>query len=324
MGRASGRREWRLTTVAEGVTDPSRAARMKGAAAPETEVRFAALDGFELRGTLYSAAGNGAPRTVVLINAGGGVPAALYARFARHLAAQGFPTFAYDYRGIGASRQAGLRGQSHGNEDWSEHDCGGAIAWMRARFPDAELVAVAHSFGTVLVGGAPNAGEISRFVFVGAHTGYFGDYRLRYRLPMTAVWHGAMPALTRAVGYFPGRFLRLGEDLPREVALQWAKRRTPELRPEHAVDPERARRWLARHRNLRGEALVVVVADDAFSTEAGTSRLLALFPGLEVRRERVAPADAGMKRIGHFGYFRRQAEAALWPRVVAFLRGAPA
>jgi predicted alpha/beta hydrolase len=29
---------------------------------------------------------------------------------------------------------------------------------------------------------------------------------------------------------------------------------------------------------------------------------------------RIAPADAGMKRIGHFGFFRAQNEEALWTR----------
>ena len=83
--------------------------------------------------------------------------------------------------------------------------------------PAAELVAIAHSFGTFLVGGAPNVAEISRFVFIGAHTGYFGDYLRRYRLPMTAMWHGVMPVLTRIVGHFPARALRLGEDIPRQL-----------------------------------------------------------------------------------------------------------
>jgi predicted alpha/beta hydrolase len=286
-------------------------------------VRFRALDGLELGGTLHAEAGAPAPRTVVVLCAGGGVPAWRYARLARYLAAHGFPVLTFDYRGIGESRPARMRALAAGNEDWSEFDCGGAIAEMRKRYPDAELVAVAHSFGTFLVGGAPNAAEVSRYVFVGAHTGYCGDYLRRYRIPMTALWHGVMPALARVAGYFPGRRLRLGEDLPRDVARQWAGRRTPEFRPEEfAVDVARARAWLARHRGVTGRALVVGVADDAFATEAGTRRLLALYPGLAVTHERVAPADAGMKRMGHFGYFGRQAEAKLWPRIVAFLRDA--
>jgi predicted alpha/beta hydrolase len=207
------------------------------------------------------------------------------------------------------------------NEDWSEFDCGGAIAEIRKRYPVAELVAIAHSFGTFLIGGPTNVAEISRFIFIGAHTGYFGDYRRPYRLPMTAMWHVAMPLLTRAFGYFPGRALRLGDDIPRQVALQWAARRTPEFRPA-AAHVTRARNWVDRHAEITGQALVIAIADDAFATEAGTRRLLGYYPGLRVTYERVAPVDIGLKRIGHFGFFRRQAEAMLWPRIVAYLRGA--
>jgi predicted alpha/beta hydrolase len=284
-----------------------------------SQLRFSALDGYELGGTLFSTYSGGEPRTVVLFNCGGGITASSYAGVARYLAAQGYPTLTYDYRGIGASRPSSLRSLRAGNEDWSEYDCGGAIAELRKQYPICEIVAIAHSFGAFLVGGAPNVAEISRFVFIGAHTGYFGDYLRRYRLPMTAMWHGVMPVLTRVVGYFPGRVLRLGEDIPRHVARQWATRRTAEFDPNHAEDAARARAWISRHHTVAGAALVIQIADDAFATEAGTNRLLALYPRLQVTHERVTARNAGMKRIGHFGYFRRRAEVVLWPRIVAFL-----
>jgi len=286
----------------------------------ESAFRFSALDGYDLGGTCFAAHDTVAVRTAILVNCGGGIPAYRYARFARFLAANGFPVVTYDYRGIGQSRPARLRGLASGNEDWSEYDCGGAIAEVRRRYPAAEIVAVAHSFGTFLVGGAPNVAEIRRFVFIGAHTGYVGDYLRRYRLPMALVWHGVMPAITRAVGYFPGRALRLGDDIPRAVALQWSKRRTPELQAEHGVDVTRTRAWIARHDAVKGRVLVIGITDDAFATEQGTRRLLALYPGLRATHQRVGPTEVGLKSIGHFGFFRRQGEARLWPRVVAFLR----
>ena len=286
----------------------------------ESKLRFPALDGYELGGTLFLPHGNCTRHTAVLFNCGGGILALRYARLARYLAARGYPTLIYDYRGIGESRPPRLRALRASNEDWSEYDCGGAIAELRRHYPTSELVAIAHSFGAFLVGGAPNVGEISRFVFIGAHTGYFGDYLRRYRLPMTAMWHGVMPMLTRMVGYFPGRALRLGEDIPHQVARQWATRRTPEFDPKHGLDVARARAWIERHHTVVGSALVIRIADDAFATEAGTRRLLAFYPRLRVTDERVTPAESGVKRLGHFGYFRRHAEVALWPRIVAFLR----
>ena len=140
-------------------------------------------------------------RTAVLFNCGGGVPASpLRAGLARYIAANGYPFLTYDYRGIGASRPASLRTLHAGVEDWSEFDCGGAIAYLRSSYRAAELVGMAHSLGALLIGGAPNVAEISRFVFIGAHTGYYKDYLRRYRLPMAVLWHGVMPIMTRAFG----------------------------------------------------------------------------------------------------------------------------
>src|SRR4029450_9440444 len=137
----------------------------------EVSLQFAALDGFMLDATLYGPPGLDHPSTVVLFICGGGISAARYARFARFLASNFIPVLTFDYRGIGASRRSGLRGFKAVAEDWSELDCGGAVKHLRARYPTSEIVGVAHSIGTMLLGGAPNVGTISRFVFLCPHTG---------------------------------------------------------------------------------------------------------------------------------------------------------
>jgi predicted alpha/beta hydrolase len=288
------------------------------------QVRLRALDGYELGGWLYTAATDSARRVAVL-HCGAGIPAARYRRLARFLAEAGIPTLTYDYRGIGLSRPAALRGFRAAIEDWAEYDCGGAIAWMRERFPHAELVGIAHSISALLVGGAPNAAEQARLVFIGAHTGYYGDYHERYRLPMTAVWHGLMPLITLLVGYFPARRLGLGEDIPAKIALQWAGRRSPELRPD-ATEPAygRIQMLLDRCAALQRPALLVSVSDDAFATPIGTKRLLSYYPRLfPLQQLMFTPADAGVRRIGHFGFFARRAGTALWPRLLSQIETSP-
>jgi predicted alpha/beta hydrolase len=108
----------------------------------------------------------------------------------------------YDYRGIGRSRPLRMRSFEAVVEDWSEWDCGGAIAELRRRFPNAEGVGVGHSVGTMIFGAAANAEYLARFVFVGAHTGFVGDHRRGYRVPMAVLWHGC-----NAFGDASGRFL---------------------------------------------------------------------------------------------------------------------
>lgn len=283
-------------------------------------MKFPALDGYELGGVHFESTGDSEPSTAVVLAGGGGIPARSYRHFAGFLASSGIPVLTFDYRGIGLSRPRSLRGFQAAAEDWSEWDCGGAIAFMRTRYPRAELAGVAHSISSLILGGAPNVGEFSRLVFIAAHTGYYGDYAKRFRLPMAFLWHVVMPALTHLFGYFPGRMLRLGEDIPAGMALQWAARRTPELLPE-ATDPaaSRARAMLIRFGEIKVPVFALSFADDAFATEAGTRRLLAAYPGLAARYECVRPESVGLAKIGHFGFFRREAEATLWPLVLAYL-----
>ena len=288
-------------------------------------MQIRALDGHPLAAEIHDARVAAAPRRVALVHCGAGIPAAYYRRFASFLAQSGIPTLTYDYRGIGASRPPSLRGFRATVEDWGEYDCGGAIAWLRERYPRSQIMAVAHSAGGLLHGGAPNAGEQSMLALVCAHTGYYGDYRAPYRLPMAALWHGLMPALARVFGYFPGRRLGLGEDIPGAVALQWAGRRSPELRPAgQGAAAERTRRLLDRCAALERPAALVCVNDDAFATVAAAERLLAYYPRLSIhQRLTLSPADAGVRGIGHFGFFRREAGAALWPRLLAALQALP-
>lgn len=284
-----------------------------------TVVRFEALDGYLLGGALFDPP-VGAPATdaAALVCGGGGVPAFRYRRLARYLAEHGVSTLTFDYRGVGASRPPSLRGFTANAEDWAEHDIGGAIRWLEDAYPGRRLAGIAHSIGAFLVGGAAEANRLSSLAFIAAHTGYVGDYARAYRLPMALLWHGVMPALTRLYGYFPGRALALGDDIPAGVARQWAARRHPEFRPELTdANPERARRMLARHRTLALPALSIAIADDAFATPRATARLLAIFPGLTVQTLEISPKGAGVPKIGHFGVCRAGIGEPIWGAVAA-------
>jgi predicted alpha/beta hydrolase len=285
------------------------------------QLRLRAADGYQLGAFFYPALRPRSPRRVAILHCGAGIPAQRYRRFARFLSEWGIPVLTYDYRGIGLSRPPSMRGFEATIQDWADFDSAAAIGWLRERFPNDEILGISHSIGCLMLGGAPNAAEQARIVLVGAHTGYYGDYRPLYRLPMAVAWHGLMPAVTRFCGYFPADRLGLGEDLPAGMALQWAHRRLPELRPSGAQPAQaRMRRLLDRCATLQCPALAISVSDDAFATVAGTRRLLSYFPRLSSPQHLVfTPPDAQVRRIGHFGFFRRAVGVTLWPRLLTQL-----
>ena len=224
----------------------------------------------------------------------------------------------FDYRGIGESRHGSLRGLEAGLEHWGREDLGAAVSMAAKVFPDVPVWAIGDSVGNLLIGAAPDAPRLARIVMMAPHTGYWRDYGRKWRRALQVTWHGVMPAVTKMVGFFPGRALRLGEDLPKGVAMQWAGRRQPQLMatPEHR---RRFERILAGYGEVACPTLVLSITDDAFAPPEAGRRLLAAYPNLAVVHEIVAPADLGMRHLGHFAFLRRPAGPWFWDQITAWL-----
>jgi predicted alpha/beta hydrolase len=143
---------------------------------------------------------------------------------------------------------------------------------------------------------------------------------------MFLLWHVVMPAITAVVGYFPGKRLRLLEDLPKGVALEWAARLKPDfwwhLKQVNGMpDAARTKNLLARFAAIRANTLVVRFTDDPFATDQATARILELFLNASVVRLVLGPADGDGQPIGHFGFFDSRFRPTLWPRVLGALFG---
>ena len=286
---------------------------------------LAATDNYPLAARLWAGPDVPPPVAVAIINAGAGIGFGYYDRFAQFLAANGLPTLIYDYRGIRQSRPKSLRGFSASVEYWGSKDCAAALEWIAIRFPGVRRIVIGHSVGGFVTGFVTNGHRIDRMLLVGAHTGYWRDYAARARLRMYLLWHVLMPALTLAVGYFPGRKLHLLEDLPAGVALEWANRRRPEFwwnvrLPDGTSDLGRIESAVSRFQAVHAPTLAIRFSDDSFATEAATLRVLALYQNCPATQMVLGPSDAGGQKIGHFGFFRSRFRDTLWPRALEWLR----
>ena len=63
------------------------------------------------------------------------------------------------------------------------------------------------------------------------------------------------------------------------------------------------------------------ITDDELMTERGTRVLIDCYENAPRQLQRIAPADVGAQRIGHFGFFRAQFEPTLWRRLEQLLAG---
>jgi predicted alpha/beta hydrolase len=280
---------------------------------------FTATDGYPLTGRIWQP--NAATASVaVLINSGAGISSSYYDRFAEFIASHGAAVLTYDYRGIGKSRPRSLNGFSASVEVWGRNDCAAALNLLADRFAPLPIVVLGHSVGGFVTGFVQNGHLIDRLIFIGAHTGYWGDYARNSRFQMYVLWHLIMPGVTRMVGFFPGRALRLCEDIPMGVAMEWANRRQPDfwwnLRTETGdVDADRIDELLSRFRKIQAPTVAIRISDDPFATPDATDRILRLFSNCQSTQLVLGPANVAGQPIGHFGFFRSRFRDALWPLV---------
>lgn len=284
---------------------------------------FHASDGIALHGEFWRPEQQ-APHTAVLINTATGVAARYYRRYASYLAEHGFLALTYDYRGIGASRPASLRGFDATKHDWGALDCEAAIQALHREAPQLPMMAVCHSIGGFALGLAPSAALVKRALFVGCQYAYWQDYRLLVRVPMWMNWHVIMPLLTKWFGYFPGKRLGWLEDLPSGVAMEWATRFHPDFhkrydRLSHAQPAASHVELEARMSALHAEILALADHRDPFATLAATRRLLGYFDHCDRTFVQIRPRHQGLPKLGHFGFFHDRFRESLWPQSMDWL-----
>ena len=270
------------------------------------EIRLSARDGYALAATLFEpATPNG---RAAMVCAAAGVPRGYYAKYAAYLAERGFAALTFDYRGIGGSRPARLRGYRAQMRDWVHHDIGGALDFLAARFPEHSLSAIGQSFGGQALGAVEGNQRIASALLVASQSGYWRHWRGVGRTGMFVVTHTLLPLGSRALGYFPASAFGMGEDLPAGVAIEWARWcRTPDYLVGDLGDEVRQR-----YRRYAGRILAYNFTDDRYAPLPALQALMALYAGAEKEIRRIAPADIAASRIGHFGFFREQFREPLW------------
>ncbi|GAA1878941.1 alpha/beta fold hydrolase [Paeniglutamicibacter psychrophenolicus] len=297
-------------------------AREHRSAEGPTPIDFACDDGQVLHGHVFEPTtppadpAGGGPKGIVVIAAATGVLSRYYRRYAAFLAANGFIAVTFDYRGIGTSAPATLRGFRARWHDWGTRDIDAALRWARTGHEGLPLLLVGHSFGGFGVGLAPESRHLTRILTVGAQHAHWPDYAKGHRARFLLRWHLYMPLATLACGFFPGKRRGWLEDLPRGVALDWARSRKDFTRNAPAGQRERMREA---QRALRAPILAVAPTDDPYATASAMARALACTPRAPAGTHHLEPGDYGREGIGHFGLFHDSHADTFWRQSLSWL-----
>ncbi|MFN9746802.1 MAG: alpha/beta fold hydrolase [Betaproteobacteria bacterium] len=274
-----------------------------------------AADGYVLAARRYPA--RGMARSHVVVAGATGVPQGFYRRFAEHAAAQGADVLTLDYRGVGLSRPASLRGFEMDYLDWARLDLAAAVDAVPE--DGRPLLMVGHSYGGHAFGLLPNHGRVARFATFATGAGWHGWMPPLERLRVLAMWRVLGPLLTRWKGYLPWSLLGMGEDLPLPVYRQW--RRWCAFPRYFFDDPDMEGERLAeRFAAVRTPIVALNAIDDHWAPPASRDAFMAAYLNAECRCIDLHPKSLGLEAIGHMGYFRPSAQP-LWDEVLAWLHG---
>jgi len=284
--------------------------RSAGPAPGGADSALVAADGRHLAATWHEPPA-GPARAVVVVSSAAGVPRGYYRAFAGWLAAR-----------IGGSRRGALRDETATMADWAVLDMSAALAAAEARRGTLglPLLLVGHSFGGGGIGLAAGVERADAILTVAAQLGESRLFPGPYRWLAAGFLRGWVPAVVALAGHLPGPALGPGAmALPAGVARQWSRWSGT---PGWAYgDPA-----LQRHRSASAVAAPVHlwnVSDDlTYAPPRAVDALAAQFRNAPVQRHTATPADAGLRRLGHFGAFRREAGTRLWPRLLAPLEEA--
>ena len=265
-----------------------------------------ASDGRVLAGLLLESI---AARGALCINGATGFRREFYLKFAAYCAARGYHTLVYDYRGIGASARAPLASDTARMSEWGRLDMPAALASLAQRFPQLPLVTLGHSVGGQLIGCMPNQGRARAHVMIATSTGYWRRQRPPFRYLALLLWRVYGPLMLRRCGYVPRGVLWSGESLPRGVFLQWRRWCLSPAAFGAALDEDMSDAAFAA---VRGPLLSWGFTDDPIATPAAVEALLRSYAGARIERRWTRPAEAGVRSIGHHGFFAEHHRDSLW------------
>ena len=237
-------------------------------------------DGYLLAATHYPAPGD----QFIVIASATGVPRGFYRRFAEFAQARGVNVVTTDYRGIGDSKPATLKGFDMQYADWSTLDLAAAVDYAATR------------------------GK--------AGAGWHGWMPRPERYRVWAMWHMLGPIGTRMYGYHPMSKFGGGEDLPMGVYRDW--KRWCAL-PHYFFDDPEAKVITDKFAEVRIPIGAAVSTDDLWAPPASRDAFFKGYANAAVDAIDLQPEGLGVKQVGHMGYFRPQAGALLWPQILAWL-----
>jgi len=198
--------------------------------------------------------------------------------------------------------------------NWAKQDMTAMIGWAKAAFPQLPLYIVAHSMGGQVIGLCPAIREVDKIVTISSSSGNWHFYTRRKYFTAFFVQF-AFPLISLFQSVIPMKKFGLGEDYPRQIALElscWYKK---PLAYSQLMDQLRIPHF---YPQITQAFKAIFISDDFIATQATIPYYQIDFSNAQLQIEQIDPKQNGFSQIGHMGFFQKKKQN-LWSKVTAFL-----
>ncbi|WP_338764695.1 alpha/beta hydrolase [Bernardetia sp. ABR2-2B] len=247
---------------------------------------------------------------IIMINPATAVKQSLYASFAKFIASHNYIVVTFDYQGIGLSRNKKITDYKTTLHQYSQ-DAKAVFDYLTKKY-EQNILIIGHSVGSSFIGFSKSntSKKLIGAYCICMQSGYKGYApSKKTKTKLNLLYYGIIPILTILKGYLPAKSLKLGEDLPKEVArefAQWGKNK------RYNLDFIEQNPSYNHFESLSFPMHLVNFSDDEWSTKDSIDDVANLFSNCKIEREYINPQEVGIKKIGHMGFFSPRCKQTLW------------
>ncbi len=244
---------------------------------------------------------------IIIIVSAAGVVQSFYRKLAEFFQHNGIFAVTFDYTGIGESLRGSVKEEKSRLLNWGNRDLEAVIKYVSDTYPNHRIILLGHSIGGQLIGLAPSSLRADKIILVSAQSGYWKFWKGVSRLRMWVNWYLLVPVLTKVFGFLPSKRFSRMEDLPKNVAEEWAK-------------------W-CRNRNylftgisfndlyfdrIKCNLTSISIEDDFFAPKKSVEWMTEKFSIAIVKSLHFSPGNFKALKIGHFSLFTEKFKDTIW------------
>ncbi len=277
--------------------------------------RISCKDGYQLAAQFYPVL-NSDKSYPILICPATGITKNFYHAFAQWLNQQGYPVLSFDFRGIGESLHGALKDSTASINDWGIYDIPAAIETLLNRTQAEKVIIVGHSAGGQLLGIASNYHKVAKVLAIAGSTGHVKGLKGKTKVLAPLMFNVIFPVSSFVKGYGATQFIGMGENLPKNVAKQWAEFCS---KPGYVINAIGKTIFEDYHQQIQCPITSFWATDDEIATHSNVKDLLRLYPNAQTKLIELNPQQLGYKRIGHMLMFKKSHQK-IWPILESELR----